>query len=112
MTASLSLRRAYDAAEKAARAAERASAPDAAELWSKAEALCEALVAAEAVEDAAHKVYVEEADVEVRYPVPGDDPQNRETWHWCKGWVETVCGNASGFKAKRLGVEAVAGCVA
>ena len=92
MTAVRPTLRAYDAAEKAASEAERANAPDAAELRAKAEALCEVLVAAEAAQEAAHKVYVEEADVEVLYPVPGDDPQNRETWHWCKGWVETVCG--------------------
>jgi sarcosine oxidase gamma subunit len=92
MTAMRSTLRAYGAAEKAASEAERANAPDAAELRAKAEALCEVLVAAEAAQEAAHEVYVEEADVEVLYPVPGDDPQNRETWHWCKGWVETVCG--------------------
>ena len=84
--------RAHDAAEKAARAAEREKASDAAELRAKAEALCEALATAEATEETAHKVYVEEADVEVRYPVPGDDPQDRETWHWRKGWIEMVCG--------------------
>src|SRR5690348_13458103 len=92
MTAVRPTLRAYDAAEKAASEAERANAPDAAELRAKAEVLCELLVAAEAAQEAAHEVYVEEADVEVLYPVPGDDPQNRETWHWCKGWVETVCG--------------------
>jgi hypothetical protein len=92
MAASLPARRAYDAAEKAAREASQANAPDAAELRAKAEALYEVLAEAEAAEEAAHKVYVEEADVEVRYPVPGDDPRDRETWHWCKGWVESVCG--------------------
>src|SRR5262245_47773206 len=60
MTAVGPVLRVYDAAEKAARAAELEKAPDAAELRAKAEALCEVLVAAEAAQDEAHKVYVGE----------------------------------------------------
>ncbi len=84
MTASLPVRWAYEAAEKAAWEARQANAPDVDELQAKAEVLYEALAEVEAAEKAAHQIYVEEADVEVRYPVPGDNPRDRETWHWCK----------------------------